>query len=278
MSFINAVGMTRKKYEMEDIENVVEGFKLQDTNLAQEQGPFDIIGDIHGCLIELHELLAKLGYSPNAEGAYSHPQNRRIIFLGDLVNRGPDSVGVVQLVAKMLKTHTALYIRGNHCHYILGYFRKYKGKVYNRKRDWIEILDQKQLEEFGTLVEHTIGAAPPYLILDNGKLVVAHNGIEAEMIGKLSQTIFDFCLYGEETDEINAYGYKSRRDWAKTYSGSALVAHGHTPTFNISTPVIHNNTVNLDQACVFGGWLSAMRYPEKEFIQVKSHSNYTQKC
>lgn len=238
-----------------------------------ELGPFDIIGDVHGCLIELRELLAKLGYQ-EIDGSYYHPEKRRVIFLGDLVNKGPDSVGTVHLVSQMVKNKTALYIRGNHCHYVYGYFMQYDAPDHKRLRKWLTDLSPDELTafraEFCELVEQT----PPYMILDNGDLVVAHAGIEEHMIGKFDEQIFDFCLYGENTGELDVDGSVLRRDWAATYYGKPFIAYGHNRLFR-AMPEIVNNTVNLDQSCAYGGWLGAMRYPEKEFVQVKAKRNYT---
>lgn len=221
----------------------------------------------------MRALLAKLGYRER-DGFFQHPAGRRVIFLGDLVNRGPASVGVVRLAASMVDNGAALQVRGNHCQYVYGYFKKYTGPDYTRSRKWLEDLPPAELAEFGQLFCRLVEAAPPYLRLDGGRLVVSHAGIEADMIGKQSRRIFDFCLYGENSSEIHpTLGYPLRRDWAATYQGQAFIAYGHTPTANL-LPVIRNNTVNLDQGCVFGGKLSAMRYPEREFVQVEARRNY----
>lgn len=256
-----------------DTEEDIEKIEHLIVDRSSERGPFDIIGDVHGCFDELCELLAKLGYFEQA-GMYRHRLGRRVIFLGDLVNRGPNSVSVVRLAASMLEAGTALYVRGNHCQYVYGFFKKYSGPDYNRPRKWLEELGPVELTEFSALFCELVSQAPPYLMLDEGKLVVSHAGIEADMIGQLSRRIFDFCLYGEYTGELHpTKGYPLRRDWAATYQGEAFIAYGHTPTAEV-VPEIRYNSVNLDQGCVFGGCLSAMRYPEMEFVQVKAARAY----
>ena len=243
-------------------------------NRPWEHGPFDIIGDVHGCYDELIELLMRLGYQEDG-GVYRHAAGRRVVFLGDLVNRGPNSVGVVQLVGRMVEANTALNVRGNHCHYVLGYFRHYAGPEYNRRRGWVEALEPTARAEFGELLEKVVGSSPPYLILDEGRLVACHAGIERDMIGQLTEPIFNFCLYGELTNKLNEQGFPKRRDWAATYNGAAFIAYGHTPTMT-EQPEIRFNTVNLDQGCCFGGYLSALRYPEMETVSVKAVQNYSQ--
>lgn len=241
-----------------------------------ETGPFDLIGDIHGCAAELRLLLEKLGYN-EADGLYSHPAGRKVIFLGDLVNRGPSSVEVVRLAARMVENGTALNVRGNHCQYVYGFFKKYQGKEYIRFRPWLEELSPAEFEDFRELYLKLIEPTPPYLILDGGRLVAAHAGVEAEMIGTQSRSIFEFCLYGENIPELDRFtGFPKRRDWAATYRGQPFIAYGHTPTRDL-TPVIRNNTINLDQGCVFGGRLSALRYPEMEFVQVDAAQSYSKK-
>ncbi len=240
-----------------------------------EHGPFDLIGDIHGCSSELRELLGKLGYRETA-GVFRHSAGRRVVFLGDLFNRGPDSPGVVRLVDRMVQAGTALYVRGNHCHYILGYMRNLNGKKYQRPRKWLQELNPAYDAEFRETVLRLVGNSPAYLVLDEGRLIAVHAGLEKDMIGRLSKRIFEFCLYGEETGELNERGYPKRRDWAATYRGKPFIAYGHTPTSN-PDPEVRNNTVNLDQGCVYGGRLSAMRYPEMEFVQVQPARVYFSK-
>ncbi|HEV2845339.1 MAG TPA: AAA family ATPase, partial [Thermoanaerobaculia bacterium] len=79
-----------------------------------ERGPFDIIGDIHGCADELEELLTTLGYAPDESGVWLHPEGRRAIFLGDLVDRGPRVPDVLRIVMGMVRAGAALCGPGNH--------------------------------------------------------------------------------------------------------------------------------------------------------------------
>lgn len=262
--------------EAKDQDPIIEEYSDFRVDRSEQTGPFDLIGDIHGCAVELRQLLDKLGYRETG-GFYRHHAGRRVVYLGDLVNRGPASVEVVRLVAAMLDNGAALNVRGNHCHYIYGFFKKYEGKDYNRSRKWLEDLSPADFDEFKNLYLKLIEPTPPYLILDGGQLVAAHAGIEAKMIGQQSRQIFEFCLYGENEPEPDpTLGYPLRRDWAATYRGQPFIAYGHTPTPSL-TPEIRNNTVNLDQGCVFGGRLSALRYPEMEFVQVEAARAYQTK-
>lgn len=113
--------------------------------------------------------------------------------------------------------------------------------------------------------------AVPYLILDEGRLVVSHGGIKEKMIGRLSPRITDFCLYGDATGEVTPEGLPVRRDWAKEYRGRSLVVYGHTP---VPQAIFRNNTIDIDQGCVMGGKLTALRYPEREIVQVPAREVY----
>ena len=88
-----------------------------------------------------------------------------------------------------------------------------------------------------------------------------------------SDRIRDFTLYGETTGQKDAYGLPVRGNWAATYHGTAMVVYGHTP---VSQPEWLNHTVNIDTGCVFGGALTALRYPEREFVSVPAFKTYVE--
>ncbi len=86
-------------------------------NRKAEPGPFDIIGDVHGCFEELVELMVKLGYSVETQDDHhtvSAPENRKLVFVGDLVDRGPSVVKVLRLVSSMVRAGQAFCVPGNH--------------------------------------------------------------------------------------------------------------------------------------------------------------------
>jgi diadenosine tetraphosphatase ApaH/serine/threonine PP2A family protein phosphatase len=112
-----------------------------------------------------------------------------------------------------------------------------------------------------------------HYVLDDGKLVVAHAGLKESYQGRTSGKVKSFAIYGDTTGETDSFGMPVRRNWAAEYSGSAMVIYGHTP---VAEPLWLNHTVNIDTGCVFGGKLTAMRYPEKEFISVPARRTYCQ--
>jgi protein phosphatase len=244
-----------------------------------DRGPFDIIGDIHGCYNELLALLQNLGYeemSIDGSLAWRHPQGRRVIFLGDLVDRGPGVVEVLKLVMNMVATGTALCVPGNH---EIKLKRKLDGRnvtVSHGLAESLEQLDALPESERNGFVEAArtfIDGLVSHYWLDDGKLVVAHAGLRAEMQGRGSKEVREFALYGETTGETDEFGLPVRYDWAREYRGKAIVAYGHTPVPQVEWV---NNTVCLDTGCVYGGALSALRYPEKEVVSVPALRTYVE--
>jgi polynucleotide kinase-phosphatase len=241
-----------------------------------EAGPFDIIGDIHGCRTELETLLAQLGYQHDEKDIYAHPEGRRLIFLGDLVDRGPDSVGVLKLAFDMLDAGRAFWTPGNHDDKFHRYLKGNPVKISHGLDDTIKQLEaldeaerqaltERYLQRYRRIVDH--------LVFDDGKLVVAHAGMKAEMQGRTGGRVRNFALYGETTGEIDEFGLPVRANWAADYHGKALVVYGHTPTPEAE---FIGNTINIDQGCVFGGKLSALRYPEREVVSVPALQTYYQ--
>ncbi len=238
-----------------------------------EHGPFDIIGDVHGCHEELTRLLALLGYqlSEDATTAW-HPEGRRAVFLGDLVDRGPNTPAVLRLVMGMVASGSALCVPGNHENKLV---RALRGRNVQVTHGLAESLGQlgEEPPAFRERVVEFLDGLVSHLVLDDGRLVVAHGGMREEMQGRASAAVRSFALYGETTGEIDEFGLPVRHPWALEYRGRATVVYGHTP---VPEPEWVNNTINVDTGCVFGGKLTALRYPEKELVSVPSKHTYYQ--
>ncbi len=230
---------------------------------------WDIIGDIHGCYEELTSLLDLLGYRLTA-GHYRHPENRKLAFVGDLTDRGPRSLDVIRLVSDLVKSGSASYTPGNHCDKLYRYFLGRNVQIAHGLETTVAELEGLPVKEYAHIRKmfmDLVEKAPLYLVLDEKRLIVVHAGIKADDIGKTSKRVKTFVLYGDITGETNPDGTPVRRDWAKHYDGKPLIVYGHTP---VSEPRFLNNTVNIDTGCVFGGQLTALRYPEQEIIQTPS--------
>jgi polynucleotide kinase-phosphatase len=249
-------------------------------NRKGERGPFDIIGDVHGCLDELKALLGKLGYTltpaeePDGRPTFDvqPPEGRKLIFVGDLVDRGPDTPGVLRLVMRMVDAGRALCVRGNHDDKLL---RKLSGHDVSVSHGLAQSLAQLETEPpaFIERVRDFLDGLVMHYVLDGGKLVVAHAGLQAELQGRVSERVRAFALYGDTTGESDEFGLPVRLNWAMEYRGRATVVYGHTPVLNSEWV---NRTICIDTGCVFGGALTALRYPEGALVAVPAARTYVE--
>jgi protein phosphatase len=239
------------------------------TDRRDEHGPFDAIGDVHGCRSELESLLGELGYELTRDELgrpvdAAHPDGRRVVFLGDLVDRGPDTPGVLRLAMGMVENGHALAVPGNHEAKLVRALRGAKVQVSHGLGETLAQLAE-ETPEFRAQVERFCYDLVSHLVLDDGRLVVAHAGLKESYQGRASGRVRSFALYGDSTGETDEYGLPVRLLWANDYRGSATVLYGHTPNPRAEWV---NNTMCLDTGCVFGGSLSALRYPEREVVSV----------
>jgi protein phosphatase len=236
-----------------------------------EHGPFDIIGDVHGCHAELTGLLRKLGYAVDADGACArHPEGRTAVFVGDLVDRGPATPAVLRLVMGMTAAGSGLSVCGNHEAKLI---RALRGRNVTVTHGLEVSLAQLAAEppEFAEQAAAFMDKLLGHVVFDDGKLVVAHAGLPAAMHGRASAAVRSFALYGDTTGETDEYGLPVRYPWAVDYRGRAMVVYGHTP---VPETEWVNNTICLDTGCVFGGKLTALRYPERELVSVPAAEVY----
>ncbi len=246
------------------------------TDVRHIEGPFDIIGDVHGCADELEALLTKLGYVVNWNGDANElchvvaPAGRRAIFVGDLVDRGPRSPDVLRIVMSMVKAGSAIAVPGNHDVKFERWLNGRNVKVSHGLAETIAQMDGVPpafRNEVKTFLDNLIS----HYWLDGGKLVVAHAGIKEEMIGRSSGAVREFCLYGETTGETDEFGLPLRHNWAADYRGATTVVYGHTPVLE---PEWLNNTICIDTGGCFGGKLTALRWPEKVLVSVPAARTY----
>jgi protein phosphatase len=249
-------------------------------NLRHEHGPFDIIGDVHGCFDELCRLLEALGYRTDrrddSEGnptfAVTAPEGRKAIFVGDIVDRGPDVPSTLRLVMSMVDAGTALCLPGNH---EMKLVRKLRGRDVQLTHGLAASVEQlsREDERFRERAVAFLDALVSHYVLDDGRLVVAHAGMRQELQGRASGYVRQFALYGETTGETDEFGLPVRYNWAAEYRGPATVVYGHTP---VPEAEWLNRTINIDTGCVFGGALTALRYPEKELVSVPAARTYAE--
>lgn len=270
------VYLMKSEVEVEAVSGIARERLYNDKR--DESGPFDIIGDVHGCLAELKELLEVLGYKISTvhENQFNHgyqvdpPIGRKVIFLGDLVDRGPDSPGVLRLVMSMVHQGVAYCVPGNHDFKFQNWLN---GKQVQLKHGLELTVAQMSGESavFKRDVGQFLYRLVSHYVFDNGNLVVAHAGMLAEMQGRGSAAVRAFALYGDTTGEIDVFGLPVRNNWAQEYRGKAKVVYGHTP---VPEAEWLNGTLNIDTGCVFGGRLTALRYPEEEVVAVEAKQVY----
>lgn len=247
------------------------------SDVGDVRGPFDLIGDIHGCRAELDTLLDRLGWVGNA-----HPDGRKLIFVGDLVDRGPDTPGVLRRVMDLVAAGNAWCVRGNHEEKLIKVLQRSGGaRRPGRARGTDSVSPDSpalthglaesvaqlraQSPEFVDEVIAFLDSLVSHYVFDDGKLVVAHAGLAQRYHNRSSGRVRSLAMYGETTGEKDRWGYPVRGNWARDYRGPARVVYGHTPVTDVGWV---NNTLCIDTGCVFGGRLTALRYPELAVVDV----------
>lgn len=273
----------RKVYTFNSPEEVdaatVELTKMP-ADFRQETGPFDLIGDVHGCQQELLDLLAQLGYTvktvPETPDNYGFrvtaPGERRVIFIGDIVDKGPENVRALKLCMSMVRSGVAYCVLGNHDEKLRRYLNGSKVQVAKGLEVTVPQIDAEP-EAFRTAARDFITRLPLHLVLDEGRLVVAHAGLREDMHLRIGGAVRAFCLYGETTGEVDEFGLPVRYPWARDYRGRPTVVYGHTP---VPEAEWINRTIDIDTGCVYGGKLTALRYPERELVSVAARATYAE--
>jgi protein phosphatase len=230
-------------------------------------GPrYDVVGDVHGCLDALLRLVDALGYREDG----THPEGRALVFVGDLVDRGPDSLGVLRWVRARVEAGLAFAVLGNHDDKLR---RHLLGRTVQRGHGLAETI--AQIEAESTEGERAqilafLEALPLRLWLADGALLVCHAGL-AERFHRAPDRarIRAFCLYGDVDGRVDAEGFPIRRDWAASYRGAPDVIHGHVPLQEVDIRKNGGGTVvNVDTGCCFGRALTAWRWPEGASVAV----------
>jgi protein phosphatase len=235
-----------------------------------DAGPFDIVGDVHGCRDELDELLRRLGYARDATGLWTHPGARKVVFLGDLVDRGPRIADTLRTAMRMVEAGTALCVTGNH-------ELKLRQKLAGIDIPIGHGLDRSLAEldaapsDFRQEVQRFLDGLASHFVLDGGRLVVAHAGLREDLQGLESEAVLTFATVGETAGDDGTRQFPVPFAWVAGYAGSAAVVYGHTP---VREPLWVNRTINIDTGCVSGGRLTALRWPERELVAVAARRQY----
>jgi protein phosphatase len=229
----------------------------------------DVIGDIHGCYDELTQLLVGLGYEAGYDSCRvtKAPAGRRLVFVGDFTDRGPEPVKVLRLVMDAVNSGIAYSVRGNHDEKLMQKLIKNTPA----KEEVMSTIEAVKSEgsDFVRKVTDFIDSLP-YVIICDGSILIAHAGVKEEFqdfdtrdrkkLGKIKS----LAIYGDITGRQLEDGRPERLDWAACYHGKMTVIYGHTIVDEVEW---RNNTVNIDTGCFRTGILTAVRMPEKEIVQ-----------
>lgn len=242
----------------------------------------DLIGDVHGCYEEFIELIGRLGYEQNGQDRlYRHPQGRRLLSLGDITSRGPFSIKMLEFFISHIQAGLAEMVDSNHGWKIARWLDGRKvtlahgdEKVESDFRQYEAQAGAKKAAELKEASRVLLLASPSHMrISRKGKVeaVAVHAGIRDDYIGKDSPSIQSFCRYGDVAG-TEADGRPIRRDWTENKRSPLTIIWGHDPR---PEPERKNGAINIDQGCVFGGMLTAYRFPEDELVSVPSRKNYS---
>jgi protein phosphatase len=249
------------------------------TDCRGNHGPFDIIGDVHGCFDELADLMERLGYTidafdPAGEELFSarHPEGRIAFFVGDLTDRGPRNADALRLVMGMCAEGSGRCVIGNHDFKLQKWLKGRKVTLTHGLDLTVGELERKS-DAFRAAAASFIDGLRSHAWLAGGRLVIAHAGLKEEMHGRGSGTVRNFAMFGETTGEVDEFGLPVRLDWARNYRGEAQVVHGHTPMLEAEWL---NNTLCIDTGCCFGNKLTALRWPEREIVSVPARREYAE--
>jgi hypothetical protein len=242
----------------------------------------DIVGDVHACYEEFLELLQHLGYEPDTEGTYRHPRGRKLLSLGDITSRGPLSIPMLQFFIQHIDAGVAEVVDSNHGWKIARWLdgrpvtlAHGDEKVEEEFRRYAREHGAKKAAELKERSRLLLFSSPSHMLIKrNGKLeaVAVHAGIRDDYIGVESPVVQTFCRYGDVAG-TGSDGRPIRRDWAAERKVDyPLIVWGHDPR---PQPERKNGTLNIDQGCVFGGMLTAYRFPEDELVSVPAKKNYS---
>jgi hypothetical protein len=213
-----------------------------------------IIGDVHGCFSELEMLLEECGVK----------SSDRIIFVGDLVAKGPASRSVVRWARK----NGALAVRGNHDEHCLRWWRSLqKGDAPSPLRPQHQaVCDELKESDFAWL-----DSLPFYIELPRYQSIVVHAGVEAGTALKKQSPQKMMNMRSLRKDGSTSKRLRDGVPWASRWPGPKHVYFGHDAMRGLQ---LHEHATGLDTGCVYGGALSACILPGNEIISVPAIQNW----
>jgi protein phosphatase len=232
-------------------------------------GSFDIIGDVHACLDELNDLFTALGYRESDASGWRSPDRRLPVFVGDFVDRGPDNAGVLRLVMRMVHAGVALAVPGNHDLQLERHLRHGDAPlVYGLKETVAEL--ERHPHTFQMDVRDFLASLPSHVVLDEGRLVVAHTGLATEHHLMDTELTRRLAVFGVAEGDMDPHDPEKRHPWVARHERPPVV-YGHTP---VLYPQWRNDSIDIDTGCVFGWRLTALRWPDRTLVHVPARRRY----
>lgn len=266
------------------VEQIPSGVHAADLPVSQlirvalkpgEKEKFDIVGDVHSCFNELVSLITKLGHTLKYQLSkrngvkvleYKAKGERKLAFVGDLVDRGPHAARVLALVRWLVNNNHAIVVSGNHDDRLLRFLEGKRVRVHGSLKGTVDQLKHRK-KEFRLKVRSFLSSLP--LIHESASLVVVH---AAYREGKVGQEMKNLALFGETCDSHrNERGRHIRLTlWEDQYNGKKTIVRGHDVVKQPRLKLTANGgwIVNIDTGCCFGNALTAFRYPEMYFVSV----------
>ncbi len=213
-----------------------------------------IVGDVHGCREELEDLLSQADFEPGDE----------LVFVGDLVAKGPDSQGVLQMARRL----GAKAVRGNHDQRCLRWWEAQGGK---KRSPTLREDHQAVVEQLGTPDWEWLSKTPLWLELPDYDAIVVHGGL-LPGVRLEDQDPSDLM----NMRSIRADGTASKRvdegePWASSWPGPTLAVFGHDAIRGLQR---HPHAFGLDTGCVYGGWLTGLWLPDRDLVSVPARGTY----
>lgn len=220
--------------------------------LGPVKGRTLVIGDVHGCARELETLIRR--FQPTAED--------RLIALGDLINRGPDNPGVLQLV----RQYAIEPLLGNHERRLLKAWQA-RNPAYLKGRDTVS------LDSFDAQTWQWIAGWPHLIRVPSLESMMVHGGFLPATPWRQQDpaTVTSVQVIDSKGSPAKQADVPEGTPWGETWKGPEHVFYGHTPR---PKPLFHPFATGLDTGCVYGYQLSALSLPERRILQVKARRAY----
>lgn len=214
-----------------------------------------IVGDIHGCREELEDLLEQSGFD----------EGDQLVSVGDLVAKGPDSLGVIRLFREL----GGLGVRGNHDQHCL---RWWDAKLAGEPPPELRPTHQAVADELDDEDWRWLADLPFWIELEEHDALVIHAGLIPDLPLE-DQDPYDLMnMRSILEDGTGSRSYEDGTPWPDLWPGPRLVVFGHDAIRGLQT---RPHAIGLDTGCVYGGWLTGVWLPERDLVSVPARATYT---